>query len=36
MVIALLLPASTISTDVVLAARFIEQNGTPAQIEVKP
>lgn len=34
--IALILPASTAATDVVLAARFIEQNGDPAQADAQP
>ncbi len=34
--IALILPASTASTDVVLAARYLEQSGDPAQIEAQP
>lgn len=36
LLIALILPASTASTDVVLAARFCEQNGATAQIEAQP
>jgi hypothetical protein len=34
--IALILPAATASTDVVLAARYLEQNGDPAQIDAQP
>ena len=34
--IALILPASMASTDVALAARFIEQNGAPAQVDAQP
>jgi len=34
--IALILPASTASTDVVLAARYFEQNANPAQIDAQP
>lgn len=34
--IALILPASTVSTDVVLAARYFEQNAAPAQVDAQP
>jgi len=34
--IALILPAASASTDVVLAARYLEQNGDPAQIDAQP
>lgn len=34
--IALILPASTASTDVVLAARYLEQNGNPALVDNQP
>jgi hypothetical protein len=34
--IALILPASTASTDVVLAARYFEQNDAPAQVDAQP
>ena len=34
--VALILPASSASTDLVLAARFLEQGGTPAQADAQP
>jgi hypothetical protein len=34
--IALILPASTESSDVVLAARYLEANGDPAQVDNQP
>lgn len=34
--IALILPASTASTDVVLAARYLEQNNATAQVDAQP
>jgi hypothetical protein len=34
--IALILPASTVPSDVVLAARYISSNGDPAQVANQP
>ncbi len=34
--IALILPASTVPSDVVLGARFVKANGDPADVEKKP
>src|SRR4051812_40191749 len=34
--IALILPASTASSDVVLAARFLRDGGSPEQVETQP
>jgi len=34
--IALILPASTVPSDVTLAARYLEANGDPAQIDNQP
>ena len=34
--IALMLPASTVPLDVVLAARYFNQNGDPARVDEQP